>query len=251
MLGVVSRWLAERHVFFSDQYMETNAREKMIQKNIRHVILVSGKEERSVHLYDSGVASKRFILILEGKATVFFPKASLQFEWIVLAEILSIKLCLRTTCRLKLDHGRVLEKFYSRGFLRVFAAVKIPNQTSISLRISLYRLNNRVDFCRYDFNKKKVLSDLWHMIPIMSVVHALRISRFVKQLRAPKASTSDEDDPVPVLLGGRGRGKNKLSHNFSVIVRSPTVHDGRVRSVSMVAATIHEPPSDDATSQSK
>ncbi|RCN52535.1 hypothetical protein ANCCAN_01233, partial [Ancylostoma caninum] len=76
MLGVVSRWLAERHVFFSDKHMEIRAREKLIQKNIRHVILVSDKEDRSVPLYEAGVASKRFILILEGKATVIFPKVS-------------------------------------------------------------------------------------------------------------------------------------------------------------------------------
>ncbi|EPB68216.1 hypothetical protein ANCCEY_12693 [Ancylostoma ceylanicum] len=76
MLGVVSRWLAERHVFFSDKHMEIRAREKLIQKNIRHVILVSEQEDRSVPLYEAGVASKRFILILEGKATVIFPKVS-------------------------------------------------------------------------------------------------------------------------------------------------------------------------------
>ncbi|KAK6760376.1 hypothetical protein RB195_021737 [Necator americanus] len=215
MLGVVSRWLAERHVFFSDQYMETNAREKMIQKNIRHVILVSGKEERSVHLYDSGVASKRFILILEGKATVSFPKNNMSFEvgpWTCFGEIL---------------------------FQRLSASVRSRQDTQSNFHFTPDFTLSAQQPCRF------------LQIPIMSVVHALRISRFVKQLRAPKASTSDEDDPVPVLLGGRGRGKNKLSHNFSVIVRSPTVHDGRVRSVSMVAATIHEPPSDDATSQSK
>ncbi|RCN52536.1 hypothetical protein ANCCAN_01234 [Ancylostoma caninum] len=76
-------------------------------------------------------------------------------------------------------------------------------------------------------------------VPIMALVHALRISRFVKQLRAPKVSTSDEDDPVPVLLGGRGRGTDKLAHKRSVTVKSSHPHDGRARSVSMVSATLH------------
>ncbi|EYB97871.1 hypothetical protein Y032_0136g1971 [Ancylostoma ceylanicum] len=215
MLGVVSRWLAERHVFFSDKHMEIRAREKLIQKNIRHVILVSEQEDRSVPLYEAGVASKRFILILEGKATVIFPKSNMSFEvgpWTCFGEIL---------------------------FQRLSASIRSRQDTQSNMHFTPdFRLVAQQP-CRF------------LQVPIMAVVHALRISRFVKQLRAPKVSTSDEDDPVPVLLGGRGRGADKLAHKHSVTLKSTIPHDGRARSLSMVSATLHLSPSLRTTKSTK
>ncbi|VDM74785.1 unnamed protein product [Strongylus vulgaris] len=177
--------------FFYDRYMEERAREKMIQKNIRHVILVSGKQDKRVLLYEAGVPSKRFILILEGTAVVSFSKVRLSLYICPFSSVYLFEFQTNMTFEVGpwTCFGEIL-------FQKISASIRSRQDTQLNMNFTP------------DFDLLVPQTCRFLQLPIFSVVRALRISRFVKQLRTPKVSTSDEDDPVPLFLGGRRRGRD-------------------------------------------
>uniref|UniRef100_A0A8R1DJV1 Metal transporter n=2 Tax=Caenorhabditis japonica TaxID=281687 RepID=A0A8R1DJV1_CAEJA len=81
MLNMTQRWLLDKTPLFSG--MNPKAFENLIQRNIREVLIVPPKNSTSrgtLNLYEKGVMSKRFVLILEGKATIRFNDRDLVFE---------------------------------------------------------------------------------------------------------------------------------------------------------------------------
>ncbi|KAE9417577.1 hypothetical protein Angca_002689 [Angiostrongylus cantonensis] len=194
MLEVVSGWLVDRYTIFSNQYFEKQAREKMIQKNIRHVILLPRTEgDKTIYLYEAGVASKRFILILEGKAVVTFPKNQMSFDvgpWASFGEILLEKLS---------------------GSIRV--RQEMPSTFQFTPDFSLLAHES----CRF------------LQIPVPHIIQGLRISQFIRQLRTPRTSTSENDDSVSSLL----RGHDQVAKR-SIVARSRTAPE-RIRSLSMIS----------------
>lgn len=77
-LKVIAQHLRTDYPIFGNSYIEPRALEKMIRNNLKQVDLSrEGLESRTHHnhrlnLYTSGVASRRFILLLEGHAVVEF-----------------------------------------------------------------------------------------------------------------------------------------------------------------------------------
>ncbi|CAD6188733.1 unnamed protein product [Caenorhabditis auriculariae] len=83
VLKMTQKFLAEESAVFDIKIIEMKAQEKLIQKNIREVSISPTKNNlvpSPVHLYQIGVPSNRFLLILEGKATATFQKSRLSFE---------------------------------------------------------------------------------------------------------------------------------------------------------------------------
>lgn len=74
---MAERWLQEKTPIFSG--MNPKAFENLIQRNIREVLIVPPKNSTSpstLKLFECGVMSKRFVLILEGKASIRFSKVA-------------------------------------------------------------------------------------------------------------------------------------------------------------------------------
>ncbi|KHJ99794.1 hypothetical protein OESDEN_00195 [Oesophagostomum dentatum] len=183
MLSVVIRWLAGQHMFFTEEHMESRVLERLIQKNIHHVILLPGRKEKCVYIYEAEVPSRRFVLILEGTAIVTFSKINMTFEvgpWTSFGECLFQKIS--STFRSRQDN-RLGMKFTPDFSLKVHQR------------------------CRF------------LQLPITAVLHALRISRLIRHLRTPNASVSEEDDHVPVLLGGHGKGKSEHGIQYLQIAK--------------------------------
>ncbi|PAV55648.1 hypothetical protein WR25_01507 [Diploscapter pachys] len=82
MRNIVTKWLHEHHEIFGKKYFEPRALENLIQKNIRQVVVSSQRrqDQAPVMLYEYLMPSKRFILILEGKAKCLFPRSNMSFE---------------------------------------------------------------------------------------------------------------------------------------------------------------------------
>ncbi|EGT59196.1 hypothetical protein CAEBREN_17320 [Caenorhabditis brenneri] len=81
MLEMTEKWLLEKTPLFSE--MNPKAFENLIQRNIREVLIVPPKNSTSpgtLNLFEAGVISKRFVLILEGKASIRFNEKDLVFE---------------------------------------------------------------------------------------------------------------------------------------------------------------------------
>ncbi|KJH42280.1 hypothetical protein DICVIV_11742 [Dictyocaulus viviparus] len=199
MLEVVSGWLIERYTIFQDQHLEEKTREKLIQKNIRHVAFLSRNAgDETVYLYEAGKFSKRFILILEGKAVVTFPKCQMSFD---------------------------IGPFTSFGDI-------LLQKLSSSIRIR----QRQETHCSFQFTPDFYLiaheSCRFLQLPTSHIVQALRISQVIKQLSTPvEVTTSNDGDSVPLLHSG---ADEKFSHKRSIGTASLNAPEKRLRSMSMV-----------------
>ncbi|KAJ1346871.1 hypothetical protein KIN20_001794 [Parelaphostrongylus tenuis] len=159
----------------------------MIQKNIRHVVPLPRTEgEKTVYLYEAGVASKRFILLLEGKAVVTFPESRMSFDvgpWTSFG-------------------GNLLEN--------------LPAGIRARRRLFYIEMLSSFQFTP-DFNLLVHESCRFLQIPVPHIIHALRISQFIRQLRTPKTSSSENDDSVSSLLKSHD---HKVLPKRSVFVNS-------------------------------
>ncbi|KAI6218203.1 hypothetical protein M3Y99_01724900 [Aphelenchoides fujianensis] len=86
-LKVTSNWLRSSFPIFSEAYVEPRALSQMIRNNLHQVDLSRelGIESRThyhhrLNLFTAGVASRRFILILEGHAIVEFEDSGMKFN---------------------------------------------------------------------------------------------------------------------------------------------------------------------------
>lgn len=160
MLEMTEKWLLEKTPLFSG--MNPKAFENLIQQNIREVLIVPPKNSTSLgtlNLFEAGVMSKRFVLILEGKASIKFNEKDLVFEcgpWTCFGEAILNKM---NQC---IQEGREP----STGFFF------LPDY---SLTVS--------GPCRF------------LQISTSSLLHSLRITQFVKEIRTPKISITSDDDP--------------------------------------------------------
>ncbi|KAF1748764.1 hypothetical protein GCK72_025231 [Caenorhabditis remanei] len=192
MLEMTEKWLLEKTPLFSE--MNPKAFENLIQQNIREVLIVPPKNSTSpgtLNLFDAGVMSKRFVLILEGKASIKFNEKDLVFDcgpWTCFGEAILEKMeqCIRD--------GREP----STGFFF------LPDYT---LTVS--------GPCRF------------LQISTSSLLHSLRITQFVKEIRTPKISITNDDDT----------GTN--SRKVSIMDNSPT--GSRKRSSTSVMSTLALP----------
>ncbi|EFO94212.1 hypothetical protein CRE_30436 [Caenorhabditis remanei] len=190
--NMTEKWLLEKTPLFSE--MNPKAFENLIQQNIREVLIVPPKNSTSpgtLNLFDAGVMSKRFVLILEGKASIKFNEKDLVFDcgpWTCFGEAILEKMeqCIRD--------GREP----STGFFF------LPDYT---LTVS--------GPCRF------------LQISTSSLLHSLRITQFVKEIRTPKISITNDDDT----------GTN--SRKVSIMDNSPT--GSRKRSSTSVMSTLALP----------
>ncbi|UMM43130.1 hypothetical protein L5515_018731 [Caenorhabditis briggsae] len=160
MLEMTEKWLLEKTPLFGE--MNPKAFENLIQRNIREVLIVPPKNSTSpgtLNLFEAGEMSKRFVLILEGKASIKFNEKDLLFEcgpWTCFGEAIlnKMELCIKDG------------KEPPTGFFFV------PDYT---LTVS--------GPCRF------------LQISTSSLLHSLRITQFVKEIRTPKISVTSDDDP--------------------------------------------------------
>ncbi|CAI5455603.1 unnamed protein product [Caenorhabditis angaria] len=167
MLQMTERWLLEKSPLFDPVWMDPQAFENLIQRNIREVLIVPPKNSTApstVKLYEHGAVSKRFILLLEGKASIVFRDSNLVFEvgpWTCLGEAI-----LTMVEKSLLECKEPLTGFYFK-----------PD---------------------YDLIVSKNCRFL--QISTSSLFHSVRITQFVRELKTPKLSvTSDDNDSVPEL----------------------------------------------------
>ncbi|CAB3411724.1 unnamed protein product [Caenorhabditis bovis] len=166
MLEMTKSWLLEKSPLFDSDRMEWQAFENLIQRNIREVSIVAPKDSSTpstVKLFEKNVPSKRFILILEGKATIMFHKSELVFEvgpWTFIGEPIL------TMVEKSLAEGR--DPPTSFFFLPDYDLVVNRN-------------------CRF------------LQISITSLIHSLRITQFVRKLKTPRRSIASEDESMPDL----------------------------------------------------
>ncbi|CAI2355845.1 unnamed protein product [Caenorhabditis sp. 36 PRJEB53466] len=193
MLEMTEKWLLEKTPLFSG--MNPKAFENLIQRNIREVLIVPPKNSTSpgtLNLFESGMMSKRFVLILEGKAKIRFNQKDLVFEvgpWTCFGEAILDKM---EDCLME-------KKEPSTGFFF------IPDY---DLTVS--------GTCRF------------LQISTGSLLHSLRITKFVREMRSPKISITSDDDTIP--------GSRKVSF----LETSP--NGGRKRSSTSVMSSLALPP---------
>ncbi|CCD65954.2 Metal transporter cnnm-2 [Caenorhabditis elegans] len=159
MLEMTEKWLLEKTPLFGN--MNPKAFENLIQRNIREVLIVPPKNSTSpgtLNLFEAGVMSKRFLLILEGKATIRFNEKDLIFEcgpWTCFGEAILEKMEMCISDR----------KEPSTGF-----------------------------FFLPDYNLTVSGPCRFLQISTSSLLHSLRITQFVKEIRTPKISITSDDD---------------------------------------------------------
>ncbi|CAJ0584394.1 unnamed protein product, partial [Mesorhabditis spiculigera] len=91
--SVLCRYLRDQHPIFGPEFMEPRGLEHLIGTNVRVIYIAN--ESQPIPIYEYGVTSKRAVVILEGSATVFFPKSKMTLQagsWISLGEVLFQKL---------------------------------------------------------------------------------------------------------------------------------------------------------------
>uniref|UniRef100_A0A1I7TR48 Metal transporter n=1 Tax=Caenorhabditis tropicalis TaxID=1561998 RepID=A0A1I7TR48_9PELO len=188
MLEMTEKWLLEKTPLFGG--MNPKAFENLIQRNIREVLIVPPKNSTSpgtLNLFEAGVISKRFVLILEGKASIKFNEKDLVFEcgpWTSFGEAILDKMA---QC---LQDG----KEPSTGF-----------------------------FFLPDYNLTVSGPCRFLQISTSSLLHSLRITQFVKEIRTPKISiTSDDEVSRKVSImenspnGSRKRSSTSVMTNLAL-----------------------------------
>ncbi|KAH7732251.1 ancient conserved domain protein 4 [Aphelenchoides avenae] len=88
MAKVTLQWLQTNHKLFNETFVDARALALLIRKNVHKVDLGRARkfEDPSTHppekvvLYTEGTPSKRFLVILEGEATIYFKKVNMKFS---------------------------------------------------------------------------------------------------------------------------------------------------------------------------
>lgn len=174
MFEMVQRFLNEQFKIFNTELLEAKSLETMIQKNIRQVHIIPPKNSNvthSVNLYENGERSTRFILILEGKATVTFRESQMSFEvgpWTTFGEQVIHAFCKS----LDGDDGTKCRKSFSEIF---------PSEVSVGFYFVPDFEVNVTGFCRF----------LQLSVPTMKV--AFSTTRFVRDIRNPIISLTEDD----------------------------------------------------------
>uniref|UniRef100_A0A914E5I8 Uncharacterized protein n=1 Tax=Acrobeloides nanus TaxID=290746 RepID=A0A914E5I8_9BILA len=84
----ILNWLQMHNKIFTAPFLDSRALRMLIIKNIYKIYLSNSSPKlhgeqfkpKSVHLYTNGEVSRRFILIIEGKATIYFKQSKLKFH---------------------------------------------------------------------------------------------------------------------------------------------------------------------------
>lgn len=79
---MTEQWLLLRSPIFGSNYLEPRVLMMMIRKNIHKIDCISDDNDDNnyEYLYRAGESSRKFILILEGCVTVYFPENKMKFE---------------------------------------------------------------------------------------------------------------------------------------------------------------------------
>jgi hypothetical protein len=88
MARVTQQWLRTNHQIFSETFLDPRALALLIRKNVHKIDLgrahkfedPSKRVPDKVVLYKAGTHSRRFIVVLEGEATIFFHKVNMKFS---------------------------------------------------------------------------------------------------------------------------------------------------------------------------
>uniref|UniRef100_A0AC34QSM8 CNNM transmembrane domain-containing protein n=1 Tax=Panagrolaimus sp. JU765 TaxID=591449 RepID=A0AC34QSM8_9BILA len=77
---MTEQWLLLQSPIFGANYIDSRVLTLLIRKNVHKIELPRSDDLQPVYLYNCGEISRRFILILEGSAVIYFPTSKMKFK---------------------------------------------------------------------------------------------------------------------------------------------------------------------------